>query len=91
MTMKGLTKVGEMWRTTCEESLGRRKREKKVWITEGTLDLMADNQEDKNHLNNAKTRAAKEKYRQEYSQKHREVRRSVRTNKRCYFEELLEL
>ncbi|GAB1600087.1 hypothetical protein Ahia01_000286200 [Argonauta hians] len=81
-------KIKNLWRTTCEESLGKRRKENKGWITQRTPDCMEERKRAKDHLNNAKTRAAKQKYIKEYNQIHKEIKKNVRTDKRGYYEDL---
>ncbi|KAJ8375904.1 hypothetical protein SKAU_G00064840 [Synaphobranchus kaupii] len=81
-------KIKEVWIKSCEESVGRRKRQNKPWITQTTLEKIEDRKKLKNHLNSARTRGAKAKYQHEYREKHLEVRRFIRRDKRLFTDEM---
>ena len=76
------------WQETCEESLGRKKTERKVWIIEGTWKKIEERKSTKEKLNSAKTRASIARYQKQYHELHKEVKIRVRQDKRCYYEEL---
>ncbi|GAB1608631.1 hypothetical protein Ahia01_001147500 [Argonauta hians] len=80
-------KIKNVRRTTCEESLGKRRKENKGWITQRTLDCMKESKRANDHLNNAKTRAAKQKYIKEYNQIHKDIKKNVRVDKRGYYDD----
>ena len=79
--------IKQIWKNSCEEVVGKSKRQHKPWITTETLKKMED-RKSKDLVNRSRTRAAKSLAQQQYSQAHKEVRRSVKQGKRKYTEEL---
>ena len=78
------------------ESLGRKKANKNVWITEGTwekIDGMWEKIEErkatKDKLNSSKTCAMKARYQQQYSAIHKKVKVRARQDKRYYYKGLV--
>ena len=81
-------KIKEAFVKTLEESVGKKKRKHKPWITQATLDKMDERKRVKDKLNKARTRAETSRYQEEYRQKHKEVKKSVKEDKRNYITEL---
>lgn len=76
------------WSSTCEESLGRRTREHREWITPETLKSIQQRRELKQKVNTSRTRAEKASAQKEYSKCHKEVRKKIRRDKRSQVERL---
>ena len=77
-----------MHSSTCEEVLGKAKREWKAWMTENTWRLVEESRELKAKLEAARTRQQKLDAVERYNKKNHEVKRSCRTEKRRWIDEI---
>ena len=78
-------KIKEMYSSTCEEVLGKAKREWKAWMSEITWRLV----EERRMLKAAKTRQQKLAAVRRYNEKNHEVKTSCRRDKRRRIDELV--
>ena len=76
------SKIREMYSSTCEEVLGRAKRERKAWMSENTWRLVEERRVLKVKLEAAKARQQKLAAVGRYNEKNHEVKRSCRRDKR---------
>ena len=82
------SKIKEMYSSTCEEVLGKAKREQKAWISENTWRLVEERRVVKAKLEAAKTRQQKLATVERYNEKNHEVKRSCRRDKRQRIDEI---
>ena len=82
------SKIKEMHSSTCEEVLGKAKREQKVWMSKNTWRLVEERRVLKAKLEAAKTRQQKSAAVKRYNEKNYEVRRSCRRDKRRRIDEI---
>ena len=82
------SKIKEMYSSTCEEVLGKAKREQKAWISENTWRLVEEKRVVKAKLEAAKTRQQKLATVERYNEKNHEVKRSCRRDKRQRIDEI---
>ena len=78
----------EMYSSTCEEVLGKGKREGKAWMSENTWRLVGERRVLKAKLEATKTRQQKLAAVKRYSEKNHEVKRSYRRDKRTKIDEI---
>ena len=82
------SKIKEMYSSTCEEVLGKAKRERKTWMSENTWRLVEERRVLKAMLETAKTRQQKFAAVERYNEKNHEVKRSCRRDKRQRIDEI---
>ena len=82
------SKISEMYSSTCEEVLGRAKRERKAWMSENTWRLVKERRVLKAKLEAAKTRQQKLAAVGRCNEKNHEVKRSCRRDKRRRIDEI---
>jgi hypothetical protein len=82
--------VKEVITDTCEEVLGRKEYKHKEWISQTSLDRIAERRAKKEAINNSKTRAECEVARQEYAQAAKVVKRSIKKDKEQFVTKLAE-
>ena len=82
------SKIREMYSSTCEEVLGRAKRERKAWMSENTWRLVEERRVLKAKLEATKTRQQKLAAVGRYNEKNHEVKRSYRRDKRRRIDEI---
>ena len=80
--------IKEMWTSTCNEVLGKKKYQQKDWISADTLNKVQVRKEKKGAINNSRTRAAKATAQEEYTEANRAVKNSVKTDKANFIEDL---
>ena len=76
------------WKETCEETLGRKSKQHKAYVSIDTLKKIEVRKERKAVVNNSRTRAAKAEVQTRYSNANKEVKRSIRRDKIQFTEEL---
>ena len=77
-----------MYSSTCEEVLGKARRERKAWMSEDTWKLVEERRALKAKLEAAKTRKQKLAATNMYNKKNHEVKRSCRRDKRRRTDEI---
>ena len=82
------SKIREIYSSTCEEVLGRAKRERKAWMSENTWRLVEERRVLEVKLEAAKTRQQKLAAVGRYNEKNHEVERSCRRDKRRRIDEI---
>ena len=82
------SKIKEMYSSTCEEVLGKAKREQKTWMSENTWRLVEERRVLKAMLETAKTRQQKLAAVERYNKKNHQVKRSCRRDKRQRIDEI---
>ena len=82
------SKMKEVWKTSCEEVLGRREHQNKEWISEGTLDKIKERRKAKASLMASKTRTGKQAAQEKYGEIDRDIKRRARQDKRNFIEGL---
>ena len=82
--------IKEAVNTTCEDILGRRKRQQKDWISAETIRKIQIRKYKKEAVTSSRTRAAKAAAQKEHTAANRDVRKSVKTDKRDFVEGLAE-
>ena len=70
--------IKEAFVKTLEESVGKRKRKYRPWITQTSLDRMDERKRVEDKLSKARTRTETSRYQEEYRQKHKEAKKSVK-------------
>ena len=80
--------IREVFRNTCQEVLGKRKRVNKEWLSEDTWKLIQSRRDTKQKLNNCKVLQEECKLREQYSSLNKLVKRNARKDKRCFYETL---
>ena len=80
--------IKEMYSSTCEEVLGKAKREWKAWMSENTWRLVEERRMLQAKLEAAKTRQQKLATVKRYNEKNHEVKRSCRRDKRRRIDEI---
>ena len=83
-------KIQDIWKTTCTEVLGKRKREQKAWITPETWSKIEVRRELKQKINQCQSEQDKENLRTQYWETNREVKKSAREDKRRFIHEMTE-
>ena len=78
----------KIWHETCEETLGRKTREHKEWITRKTLQKIENRRQKKQIVNRSNSAEAKRAAQQEYMEVHKEVKRSIKQDKKMFIEKL---
>ena len=68
------------WTSTCEEVLGKKKRQHKDWISVETINKLQVRKEKKAVLNNSRTRSTKAAAHEQYTVANRAVKKSVKTD-----------
>ena len=81
-------KIKDMYSSTCEEVLGKAKRERKAWMSENTWRLVEERRVLKAKLEAVKTRHQKSAAVKRYNEKNNEVKRSCRSDKRRRIDEI---
>ena len=81
-------KIQDIWKTTCTEVLGKRKREQKAWITPETWSKIEVRRELKQKINQCQSEQDKENLRTQYWETNREVKKSAREDKRRFIHEM---
>ena len=74
---------------TCEETVGRKTRQHKEWITAETLKKVQIRKVRKEDLNNSRTRAGKAEAQKQYTIANKDVKSSIRKDKRNFVENLV--
>ena len=69
------------WTSTCEEVLGKKKRQHTDWISVETINKLQVRKEKKAVLNNSRTRSTKAAAHEQYTVANRAVKKSVKTDK----------
>ena len=69
------------WTSTCEEVLGKKKRQHKDWISVETINKWKVRKEKKAVLNNSRTRSTKAAAHEQYTVANRALKKSVKTDK----------
>ena len=76
------------WTSTCEEVLGKKKRQHKDWISAEKINKLQVRKEKKAVLNNSRTRSTKAAAREHYTVANRAVKKSVKTDKINFIDSL---
>ena len=76
------------WTSTCEEVLGKKKRQHKDWISLETINKLQARKEKKSVLNNSRTRSTKSAAHEQYTVANRAVKKSVKTDKVNFIDSL---
>lgn len=84
------TKVKDVFKTTCKEVLGEKKREQKEWISKASVDKIDKRIKKKAQVNESRTRKAKIEADMEYREAAKEARNSVRKDKEDYVKQMAE-
>ena len=77
-----------MFVRTCEETLGRKNRRRKPWISDDTWSKIETRRQKKEKRNTSTTAESKITAEQEYSDAEKEVKKSTRRDKRRHFEDM---
>ena len=83
-------KIQQIWKTTCTDILGKRKREQKAWITPETWNKIEARREIKQKINQCQSEQDKENLRRQYWETNRTVKKSAREDKRRFIHEMTE-
>jgi flagellum-specific peptidoglycan hydrolase FlgJ len=84
------SRVKEAFTASCEEVLGRKEYKHKEWISQSSIDKVANRRMKKEAVNNSRTRAEKETARMEYRQVAKKVKKSIKEDKEKFVNELAE-
>ena len=76
------------WTSTCEEVLGKKKRQHKDWISVETINKLQVRKEKKAVLNNSRTRSTKAAAHERYTVANGAVKKSVKTDKVNFIDSL---
>ena len=76
------------WKETCEETLGRERKQHKTFLSLDTLKKIEARKKAKETLNHSRTRAKTTEARIRYSEVNKEVKRSIRNDRRNFVEDL---
>ena len=76
------------WKETCEDTLGRERKQHKPFLSPDTLKKLEARKKVKETLNRSGTRAKKEEARIRYSVVNKDVKRSIRNDRRNFVEDL---
>lgn len=76
------------WKETCEETLGRERKQHKTFLSLDTLKKIEARKKVKEMLNHSRTRAKKAEARIRYSEVNKEIKRSIRNDRRNFVEDL---
>ena len=76
------------WTSTCEEVLGKKKRQHKDWTSVETINKLQVRKEKKAVLNNSRTRSTKAAAHEQYTVANRAVTKSVKTDKVNFIDSL---
>ena len=71
--------LNKTWTSTCEEVLGKKKRQHKDWISVETINKLQVRKEKKAVLNNSRTRSTKAAAHEQYTVANRAVKKRVKT------------
>ncbi|XP_078580636.1 uncharacterized protein LOC144864435 [Branchiostoma floridae x Branchiostoma japonicum] len=74
--------IKEAYTSTCEEVLGKVKRERKEWMSEGTWEKVEERRKLKANIENCRTRNQKANAMKQYNSADRKVKKSCRRDKR---------
>ena len=74
--------VNDAWRETSEETLGRKSKRYRVYVSVDTLSKIEVRKKAKEVLNHSKTRVKKAEAQPKYSEANKEVKRSIRKDRR---------
>ncbi|XP_035692545.1 craniofacial development protein 2-like [Branchiostoma floridae] len=74
--------IKEAYTSTCEEVLGKVKRERKEWMSEGTWETVEERRKLKANIENCRTRNQKANAMKQYNSADRKVKKSCRRDKR---------
>lgn len=77
-----------MFKETSRNTLGRRQRERKKWISDDTWTSIQQRKDIKTKLNSTKSERIQTTLRKEYSVKDKEVKRKAKADKAIYLETL---
>jgi len=80
--------IKETWINSCEEVLGKKRRQHQQWISHDTLKKVETRKQKKAEINNSRTRAAKAAAQVEYTTANKNVKQSVKADKRKFIENL---
>ncbi|KAI8514967.1 hypothetical protein Bbelb_075580 [Branchiostoma belcheri] len=80
--------IKEAFTSTCEEVLGKVKRDKKEWMTQETWDKVEERRTLKADIDNSRTRNQKANAMKAYNAADRRVKRSCRKDKRRWFSDI---
>ena len=80
--------IKDAWRETCEETLGRKSKQHRVYASVETLNKIVVRKKAKEVLNHSKMRVRKADARAKYSESNKEVKRSIRKDRRNFVDSL---
>ena len=75
------------WRKKCEETLGRKTKHHKAYVSTDTLKKIEARKKKKDVLNRSRTRAKKAEALIRYSKANREVKQSIRKDQRNFVDD----
>ena len=78
----------DIWKSTCEATLGKRTRKHKEWLTTGTWTLITERKHLKAQINQTQDQGERQDLQARYWELNRRVKRSARNDKRSFIEEL---
>ena len=78
----------DVWNDTCKETLGKKQRDNKEWLSRETWRLVEERKSLKQELNQCHDMKEKEDLKNEYKITNNLVKKSARKDKRTYFNEL---
>ena len=78
----------ELWIDTCEEVLGKKRKQQKEWISTNTIKKIEARKKKKGLLNRSLTRASKARAQEEYTAADKEVKKNVKKDKKAYIDDL---
>ena len=81
-------RVRTAFTSACDEVLGKQRRNYKSWLSEPTIKKIEQRKEIKQRINQARTRAQKQRFQQQYSEKQKEVKKRCRQDKTDYIDNL---
>ena len=76
--------IKDAFLTSCQDVLGEKKSENKVWISQKSLDLINERRKKKEVVNASRSRAQKEHAKEDFRNKAREVKRSIKEDRENY-------
>ena len=83
-------KLRNTWLETCKETLGRKTKQHKEWLTPNTWTLIKERKDLKNRLNQCSYSSDKTHIQTQYSESNQKVKKSARADKRNYLHGLTE-
>lgn len=82
--------VKEVFAKTCSDVLGPRKQNSKPWISQKSLDKIADRRKKKEELNNSRTRQKRTQAQDDYTKASKAVKESIKEDKTVFLNKLAE-